>query len=143
MKGEPIAVTRRTLLRGGAVLGATGLSGLGLPACASSEVSAASSNIGVAGGVLGKTFDIPVEGGKIFEAEKVVVTQPEPGDFRAFSAVCTHLGCIVTDVTARTINCWCHSSLFSITDGAVEYGPARRPLPKVRIRVEGDTISLA
>jgi Rieske Fe-S protein len=44
--------------------------------------------------------DIPVGGGTVFKAEKVVVTQPESGRFQAFTAVCTHQGCIVKEVDA-------------------------------------------
>ena len=41
---------------------------------------------------LGLAADIPVGGGMVFTAAKVVVTQPTKGDFKAFSAVCTHVG---------------------------------------------------
>jgi Rieske Fe-S protein len=44
--------------------------------------------------------DIPVGGGTVFKDEKVVVTQPEAGTFEAFTAVCTHQGCIVKEVQA-------------------------------------------
>ncbi|PZT69851.1 iron-sulfur protein [Streptomyces sp. SW4] len=91
---------------------------------------------------LARTADIPVGGGTVFKDEKVVVTQPERGDFKAFSAVCTHQGCIVADVSGGTINCACHGSRFGITDGAVEQGPATRPLPAEEISVEGDSVRL-
>lgn len=93
-------------------------------------------------GELTRTADVPVGGGKIFKDRKVVVTQPEAGEFKAFSAVCTHTGCIVSSVDDGTINCACHGSRFSITDAAVEAGPAQRPLPVERITVEGDSIRL-
>ncbi|MGW4233301.1 Rieske (2Fe-2S) protein [Streptomyces sp. NPDC004980] len=93
-------------------------------------------------GELTRTADVPVGGGTIFKDRKVVVTQPEAGDFKAFSAVCTHAGCIVSSVGDGTINCACHGSRFSITDAAVEAGPAPRPLPVERITVEGDSIRL-
>ncbi|CAM5227678.1 Rieske (2Fe-2S) protein [Streptomyces aurantiogriseus] len=89
------------------------------------------------------TAEIPVGGGKIFKDEKVVVTQPTKGDFKAFSAVCTHQGCTVATVADGTINCACHKSSFRITDGSVTGGPATRPLPAEQITVEGDTIKLA
>lgn len=95
-----------------------------------------------AGPPLTKTSDIPVGGGKVFKAEKVVVTQPEKGDFKAFSAVCTHAGCTVRDVTDGTINCPCHGSKYSATDAAVTAGPAPRPLPRREIEVKGDEIRL-
>ncbi|MGW3802186.1 Rieske (2Fe-2S) protein [Streptomyces clavifer] len=91
---------------------------------------------------LTRTSDVPVGGGTILKDRKVVVTQPEAGDFRAFSAVCTHAGCIVASVSDGTINCACHGSRFSITDAAVEAGPAPRPLPVERITVQGDSIRL-
>ncbi|MFS8203904.1 Rieske (2Fe-2S) protein [Streptomyces sp. CWNU-52B] len=92
---------------------------------------------------LTRTGDVPVGGGKILKAEKVVVTQPERGGFKAFSAVCTHQGCVVADVSDGTINCTCHGSKFRVTDGSVAGGPAPKPLPARRITVTGDSISLA
>jgi Rieske Fe-S protein len=84
--------------------------------------------------------DIPVGGGRIISDQQVVVTQPAAGTFACFGAVCTHQGCLVTDVSAGTINCACHGSRFNIADGSVAGGPAPRPLPPVGISVEGDTI---
>lgn len=91
---------------------------------------------------LARTGDIPVGGGTIFKERKVVVTQPEEGEFKAFSAVCTHASCLVSTVRDGTINCPCHGSRYSITDAAVEAGPAPRPLPAERISVSDGTIRL-
>ncbi|MEG3629184.1 Rieske (2Fe-2S) protein [Streptomyces poriticola] len=91
---------------------------------------------------LARTDAIPVGGGTIFDEERVVVTQPEEGDFKAFSAICTHQNCVVANVSDGTINCTCHGSRFSIADGSVERGPATRPLPAEQITVEGNSISL-
>ena len=55
-----------------------------------------------------------------------MVTQPTEGDFKGFSAVCTHQGCLVANVDGGTINCTCHGSQFSIEDGSVVRA-ARRP----------------
>ena len=87
------------------------------------------------GTVLGAASDIPVGGGAIYTAAKVVVTQPASGQYKAFSAVCTHVGCIVNQVANGTIDCPCHGSEFKITNGAVVTGPAPSPLPAKQIKV--------
>ncbi|WP_031075665.1 Rieske (2Fe-2S) protein [Streptomyces sp. NRRL S-118] len=92
---------------------------------------------------LASTADIPSGGGTVFKDQQVVVTQPQAGEFRAFSAICTHQRCVVAAVEDGTINCACHGSRFRITDGSVVRGPATRPLPAEDITVSGDTISLA
>ncbi|MFD9906225.1 Rieske (2Fe-2S) protein [Streptomyces sp. NPDC059063] len=94
------------------------------------------------GPALARTSEIPVGGGKVFEDEKVVVTQPEEGDFKAFSAVCTHQGCTVRDVSDGTINCPCHGSKYRVADASVAGGPAPRPLAPRGIDVTGDAIRL-
>jgi Rieske Fe-S protein len=86
--------------------------------------------------------EIPVGGGRIFAAERVVLTQPESGRIRAFSTVCTHQGCAVDQIAGGTINCPCHGSKFAVADGSVVAGPALRPLPELPVRVENDTILL-
>lgn len=96
-----------------------------------------------AGQELASTDEIPVGGGKIFKDEEVVVTQPEQGRFKAFSAICTHQRCLVTTVSDGTINCPCHGSKFRIADGAVAHGPATRALPAEQITVEGNSVRLA
>ena len=90
--------------------------------------------------VLARTTDIPVGGGKILTAKKIVITQPKAGSFDAFTAVCTHQGCIVGSVAGGTINCPCHGSKFSIANGSVVNGPATSPLAPVRIKVQGTSI---
>jgi Rieske Fe-S protein len=97
---------------------------------------------GQAGTVLGMASQIPVGGGMVFTAAKVVVTQPVKGTFKAFSAVCTHVGCICNQVSNGTINCPCHGAEFKITDGSVVTGPAPSPLPARTIRVADGKILL-
>jgi nitrite reductase/ring-hydroxylating ferredoxin subunit len=66
---------------------------------AAAQVSVNGQDVEVDGQVLAQTADIPEGGGAIFPDEEVVVTQPEPGEFKAFTAVCTHQKCLVTSVT--------------------------------------------
>ncbi|MEU3374055.1 Rieske (2Fe-2S) protein [Streptomyces sp. NPDC006660] len=140
---------RRTVI---ACVGAAGLAAA-LTACGGSDSAAKDSGAkpagdgggqaGGSGSVLGKTADIPQGGGKIFAKEGVVVTQPSAGQFKAFSAKCTHQGCAVSSVSDGTINCPCHGSKFGVADGSVKAGPAPSPLPAAAISVEGDSIRLA
>jgi Rieske Fe-S protein len=95
------------------------------------------------GTVLGAASEIPVGGGKIYTAARVVVTQPARGQYNGFSAVCTHVGCIMSTVANGTIDCPCHGSEFRITNGAVVTGPAPAPLPAKQIKiVDGQVILL-
>jgi len=89
---------------------------------------------------LALTSDVPVGGGKILADKKIVITQPRAGSFEAFTAVCTHLGCTVSSVSGGTINCPCHGSKFSISNGSVVAGPAPSALAPVGIKVQGTSI---
>ncbi|MFI6980576.1 Rieske (2Fe-2S) protein [Embleya sp. NPDC050154] len=91
---------------------------------------------------LGAAADVPVGGGKIYDDAKVVVTQPTAGDFKAFTAVCTHQQCLVANVAAGKINCTCHGSSFDASTGAVLGGPAPRPLAVKPIAVNNGQIVL-
>jgi Rieske Fe-S protein len=113
------------------------------PTTTAPDAGTSASSAPQAGGALAKTADIPVGGGTVFKDQKVVVTQPTAGQFKAFSAVCTHKGCPVDAVADGTINCPCHGSKFKIEDGSVANGPADKPLPAQAIKVEGDQITLA
>ena len=110
-------------------------------AAAPSETAGSSS--APAGDVLASTSDIEVGGGAIFADQEVVVTQPSEGEFKCFTAICSHQGCLVSSVSDGTINCDCHGSKYSIEDGEVEEGPATFPLAEEQITVSGDSISLA
>ncbi|MEW2613965.1 Rieske (2Fe-2S) protein [Streptomyces sp. NPDC047880] len=141
--------TRRTVLL---ATGATGAAAL-VAACGGGGDDSGSESTGSPTGqettagpdgqVLAGIDEVPVGGGKIFKDEKVVVTQPEQGRFKAFSAICTHQHCLVGSVSDGTINCPCHGSKFKIADGAVAHGPATRPLPAEQITVDGNSIRMA
>jgi Rieske Fe-S protein len=120
----------------------TGGASTATSAAASAPASASSASGGTAAGALAPTSAIPVGGGKIFPTQLTVVTQPTAGEFKAFSAVCTHMGCTVNQIANGRIDCPCHGSEYSITDGAVLAGPAPQPLPAKTIKITGDSIFL-
>ncbi|HWJ81047.1 MAG TPA: Rieske (2Fe-2S) protein [Nocardioides sp.] len=138
-------VSRRQALAGAA---ATGIGVPLLAACAGSSGTGSGGTGGSggaasapkAGNALVATADVPVGGGVVLAQQGIVVTQPTQGDFKAFSAVCTHAGCTVSGVSGGEITCPCHGSQFSITDGSVDGGPAPSALPSVPVQVKGDQV---
>ena len=78
---------------------------------------------------------MPAGGGLVLGSDKVVLTRPSGDTVLAFSAICTHQGCLVGEVTASGIVCPCHGSQFDPSTGAVTAGPATRPLAKVAVEV--------
>ena len=150
---------RRSVLRCAAIAALAGASAPILAACGGSDnsgsastptssaaastptASAPSSSAPASGGtVLGPTSDVPVGGGKVFTDAKVVVTQPTAGQYKGFSAVCTHQGNPIGSVENGQIICPFHQSHFSITDGSPVSGPAQTALPAVNVKVEGTNI---
>jgi len=146
-------VTRRAVVAGTGVLAVAAA----LAACSSNEKQGAAppseappppaappepAPAAPAGERLASTGDVPVGGGTVFARQKVVVTQPTPGTFEAFSAICTHQGCTVNKVASGTIDCPCHGSKYAIADGSVVHGPASRPLPRRQVTVAGDALLL-
>ena len=164
---DPVAgrdVDRRGLIRGAAVAGialplaaACGSdggesgsgsqsptqSGAGSPDGSDGSGGAGGAGGGDAGGTTVAASDVPVGGGTVLAAEKIVVTQPSKGQFKAFSGVCTHQGCIVQTVTDGKITCPCHGSAFSVKDGSVVNGPATQPLEPLSANVEGDQVTVS
>jgi Rieske Fe-S protein len=93
--------------------------------------------------VVAAVADVPEGGGIVLEDDELVLTQPSPGQFRGFSAVCTHQGCLVAGVSDGSINCPCHGSMFDPDTGEVIAGPAPSALPERPIIVAGKDILLA
>lgn len=84
--------------------------------------------------------DVPKGSGMIKDG--YIVTQPAAGTFKAFSNICTHQGCPITQIQGDTITCNCHGSQFSL-DGSVKRGPADRPLTKAKITPDGSKLDVS
>jgi Rieske Fe-S protein len=104
--------------------------------------SSSKGNAAAKGKALGSAAKIPVGGGVVFSSQKIVVTQPQQGVYKAFSAVCSHAGCTVGDVSDGTINCPCHGSKFKVADGSVADGPAPTALEPKKIKIASGLITL-
>lgn len=141
--------TRRTVL---AAVGLAGVGAAALAGCGGGDDGSAGgdgTDGGTGGGSGGGAIDassVPVGGGTIVAAQKVVLTQPAAGEFKAFSAVCPHQGCIVSGVADGTISCGSpcgHGSSFDATTGDVKTGPATRGLTAMTVTESGGTLTVA
>ena len=85
----------------------------------------------------GKPEDLKPNSGTVFQfgnQPAILIRTPE-GDLRAFSAVCTHLGCTVRYVPeSKMIWCPCHNGIFDL-HGRNIAGPPPRPLQEFKVNV--------
>ncbi|WP_055554277.1 Rieske (2Fe-2S) protein [Streptomyces sp. NBRC 110028] len=132
MTGQP--ASRRTVLCGAALAGAAGL---GAAACSPAGSGKKASPTPTAPVDLGAADAVPAGGAKIYREDRVVVSRTAEGRYTAFSAVCTHRGCVVDAVEDGKISCPCHGSVFDARTGKVLQGPATAPLPSVPVRTKG------
>ncbi len=91
----------------------------------------------------GSTKDLPAGQAKVIPVndKPVIVVNTTAGGVKAFSAICTHLGCVVGwNESKQIIVCPCHDGRFNPTTGAVISGPPPSPLPSVKVAVENDQI---
>jgi Rieske Fe-S protein len=141
----PFTADRRTVLRASALGVAAAGVGVTAAACSTANSMPQGSNGQNANGPTGPvqvatTSQVPVNGGFINSQYNVVVTQPSAGEYKAFTAVCTHLQCTVGAVSDNVIQCPCHGSEFSAKDGSVVNGPATQPLAAEKITVKGTEV---
>ena len=90
--------------------------------------------------IAGKVTDFKVNSGAVvkFGAKPAIVVRTPDGEFRAFSAVCTHLECTVQYKTETSqIWCACHNGLYDLT-GNVISGPPPRPLENFTVNLRGE-----
>lgn len=89
--------------------------------------------------LVGTLEDFPVGTGKVMPVDNkaVIVVNTPAGGVKAFSAICTHLGCICYwDKAKNVIHSPCHDGLFNPVTGAVVGGPPPRPLPPYELAIK-------
>jgi Rieske Fe-S protein len=139
--GAPMLQRRHVLLAGaGGLLVLAGCSGRSGGPTARGETTNPEL---AAGKMLAKVSDVPV-GGSIsakLSGEDVLIARPAADHVVAFSAVCTHMGCIVKPAGAE-FHCPCHGSRYDAATGAVKAGPAPAALPAIAVHVvDGEIVS--
>lgn len=90
----------------------------------------------------GLASDFPNNTGQIikFGRKPVILIRTESGEFRAFSATCTHLDCIVQyRGDLKQIWCACHNGLYDLQGRNVS-GPPPRPLDEFAVNIVSDEV---
>ena len=135
--------SRRAVIMGAGVAVVAGASGFAWYTLAAPKPSDAGSATPGAGGTpteLAAVTAIPENGGVVLPEKKVVLTRETGDKVHCFTAVCTHQGCIVSDVADGKITCPCHGSAYDANTGAVVGGPAPAPLSSVPVTVVNGSV---
>lgn len=133
------APSRRTFLAAG------GIAAVSLGACSTGPEQEI-----LSGGVLSQVIELdqlPVGEAvhSVVGGNQVVIYRESEETVRAYSAVCTHQGCIVTvsDDASDPYLCPCHASKFDKSTGEAVAGPAQLPLTKHETSIEHGWILVA
>jgi Rieske Fe-S protein len=89
-----------------------------------------------------KVGDVKPNSGKVFRfgSKPGLLVRLPSGEWRAFSAVCTHLQCTVQyRADLERIWCPCHNGHFDLTGKNVS-GPPPKPLEAYEVGVKGDDV---
>jgi len=92
--------------------------------------------------------DLPTDSAKVvrFGKQPAIIVHTAGGQYKAFMARCTHLGCVVKyeggeEGGVPRFHCNCHGSVFDLT-GKNLSGPAPRPLDPLRVTRQGESMTL-
>jgi len=136
-----VSLSRRAAIGSMAAAGTLALAACSVEAETPSAAPSAAPVIGEV--LLGLASEVPLGGGMKFKVDStltVLVTQTKAGNYKAFSATCTHAGCIVSGVENNEIACGCHGAKFDPESGMAIAGPARSALGKISLEIRGDEI---
>jgi len=90
----------------------------------------------------GKVQSLKPHSGKIvkFGSRPALLIRVNETEWRAFSAICTHLNCTVQfQESTRQIWCACHNGYYDL-NGKVVSGPPPRPLEEYSVHIRGEDI---
>jgi Rieske Fe-S protein len=80
-------------------------------------------------------FDYPGPG------QRCLLIRPDAQTLVAYSQSCTHLSCAVVPVIDKgVLRCPCHEGYFDLRTGRNIAGPPPRPLPRIRLEIDGDQV---
>ncbi len=95
--------------------------------------------------VAGKVQDLKPNSGRIvrFGTKPALLVRLNDTDWKAFSAVCTHLNCTVQyQESRREIWCACHNGTYDL-DGRVASGPPPKPLDELAVKIRGEEVVIS
>lgn len=96
---------------------------------------------------IGKVDEISEGKAKAFEvAGQAVAVARANGELFAFSDICTHSRCNLSDggeIVGTVIECECHGSRFDMKTGDVKQGPATQPIPVFEVRDQDGDLQVA
>lgn len=117
---KPYTCNRRLFLLGTA----TTFAGILITACGSDPVT-----VGLS--------DVPIGSAIIVDA--VIIAQPTAGEYKAYSTVCPHANNPISVIEGTTAKCTKHNSVFSLVDGSVLSGPARKGMIPFETTIDSGT----
>ncbi len=92
--------------------------------------------------VAAKVGELKDNSGKVFKfgSKAALLVRTADGEYRAFSALCTHLNCTVQyRADLREIWCACHNGMYDV-EGRNVSGPPPRPLERFMVNVQGEDV---
>jgi Rieske Fe-S protein len=93
----------------------------------------------------GKVQDLKPNSGKIvrFGSKPALLVRVSDSEWKAFSAVCTHLNCTVQyRDTTQQIWCACHNGTYDL-NGRVVSGPPPNPLEEYAVNLRGEAVIIS
>jgi Rieske Fe-S protein len=92
---------------------------------------------------IGTRGDFPLNVGKlvVVRGRSIIVTNTQAAGLKAFSAICTHRGCVVGwNKWGGYIQCPCHQGSYNPQSGMVISGPPPRPLRRYKLAIQGEEV---